>query len=365
MMRCQRVWPLAFLMVVIPSLAHANAGTPLMWAAAIHLVVGNALLGVFEGLLLGFLFRTSIWKAVLLMIAANYASAWLGFMLRGLVDTENARMTIETVQLLPWGILFAAFMLTLLVELPFILVALRKKERFVRKALFACLLIQSLSYTVLVGWYARSSYAGIVTELEIVSPSEMGVPDGYSLYYIDTDGERILRCELAGEHKETVGKIESEDPDDRLAAKPENAGAYDLYLLLPDEERLVLKDFAEAASVDWYVQEGRSRKPYPTSFNFGVVPRVAVESDWEYQVGYWPGQGISGRCESQQLSFQYSLETPFAAWNVRNAAHISGDFAVFQLGRDQICILQPQKKRIALIARGKGPVVAQDKASAE
>jgi hypothetical protein len=45
-------------------------------------------------------------------------------------------------------------------------------------------------------------------------------------------------------------------------------------------------------------------------------------------------------------------------WTIRNAVQIDGDRLVFQLGRDQICLLDPETQRIALIARGFGPLVA-------
>ena len=34
----------------VPQIASANAGTPLMWAGLLHLVVGNALIGFGEGI---------------------------------------------------------------------------------------------------------------------------------------------------------------------------------------------------------------------------------------------------------------------------------------------------------------------------
>ncbi len=52
------------------------------------------------------------------------------------------------------------------------------------------------------------------------------------------------------------------------------------------------------------------------------------------------------------------MDSPIASWPVRYATHIEGDFVIFQLGEDQICILQPQERRIALIVRGRMPVVA-------
>jgi hypothetical protein len=55
----------------------------------------------------------------------------------------------------------------------------------------------------------------------------------------------------------------------------------------------------------------------------------------------------------------FALEMPLARWPVRNAAHLASDYLVFQLGEDQICLMHPPSRRIALIARGKGPVVAR------
>lgn len=57
-----------------------------MWAGMLHLVMGNLLIGVAEGLLLVRLFGAPKGKSVACMIGANYVSA-LG---RGLVAQRNA-----------------------------------------------------------------------------------------------------------------------------------------------------------------------------------------------------------------------------------------------------------------------------------
>ena len=44
----------------------------------LHLVFGNAFIGIGEGLLLAWLFSVPTGKSVAVMILANYASAWLG-----------------------------------------------------------------------------------------------------------------------------------------------------------------------------------------------------------------------------------------------------------------------------------------------
>ncbi|WP_414527765.1 hypothetical protein [Nodularia chucula] len=53
------------------------------------------------------------------------------------------------------------------------------------------------------------------------------------------------------------------------------------------------------------------------------------------------------------------MEIPFASWRVSHATHLEGDFVVFQLGNDQICILHPEQRKMALIVRGTQPVVVK------
>ncbi|MFT5906715.1 MAG: hypothetical protein ACI9E1_002327 [Cryomorphaceae bacterium] len=76
---------------------------------------------------------------------------------------------------------------------------------------------------------------------------------------------------------------------------------------------------------------------------------------------YWKDFYLLGYSSVQGQIVSLSLRTPFATWYTNNAIHLAADFMVFQLGHDQICILHPESNRIALIARGKGPVVVRPK----
>ncbi len=48
---------------------------------------------------------------------------------------------------------------------------------------------------------------------------------------------------------------------------------------------------------------------------------------------------------------------------VRNATHLPGDAVLFQLGRDQICVLDPVRRQVALLARGRGPTAVMAEAA--
>jgi hypothetical protein len=63
-----------------------------------------------------------------------------------------------------------------------------------------------------------------------------------------------------------------------------------------------------------------------------------------------------------ERKFRFTIEIPLTAWLVRSATHLDEDYAVFQLGNDQIYLLHPERKQIALIARGKSPVAAKSPA---
>jgi len=94
--------------------------------------------------------------------------------------------------------------------------------------------------------------------------------------------------------------------------------------------------------------------------NFGRVPRLgeARDSPWEFRSGFWAGEGMRGRRSApEEGELRLALETPFCAWAVRNATHLPGDYVLFQLGWDQICVLDAPRRRVALLERGRGPVV--------
>jgi hypothetical protein len=52
-----------------------------------------------------------------------------------------------------------------------------------------------------------------------------------------------------------------------------------------------------------------------------------------------------------------AMETPFLRWSVRSPTQLPNGQVVFQFGRDQICILDPNERKIATVAKGRWPVV--------
>lgn len=353
---------------LFPSTALANAGTPLMWASMLHLIFGNAIIGVIEGSILSRLFKSPKPRSILIAIAANYASAWAGGYFVTSVLPTLPDLTIENLRY--WFAVFvaAAFVVTLLIELPFFWLALRSQQRPLRKALVATPLIHGISYTLLLGCYWMMSGTSMMTRLTIVPASELTLPEPYSLYYITPDGAHVARVDLRKPHsQEIISTIRAQHRDDRLFVRQGNDASFDLFARVDsgnrDAEREVLVEdaFANQAILDTRISEGTQEMPSGTWFNFGMVPSFPSNSDWEFRTGFWAIEGIRAKNKISGEGARYSLETPFAAWPVRNAIQLAGDHVIFQLGNDQICLFHPETKKLALMVRGKGPVVATTK----
>ncbi|MGV3721666.1 MAG: hypothetical protein ACO1SX_12210 [Actinomycetota bacterium] len=61
--------------------AHANMPTSLLFVEGLHLVAGNAVLGILEGIVVGLVIRGRFGPAIGWMLVANYVSALVGVLL--------------------------------------------------------------------------------------------------------------------------------------------------------------------------------------------------------------------------------------------------------------------------------------------
>lgn len=337
-----------------------------MWAGMLHLVVGNALIGAAEGALLAWLTSASKPKCIGVMILANYVSAWLGgqFIRRAVMQEVDLDLTNAWRWF--WLMAAATYVLTLLLEWPFVLWCLRGTRRWIRRSVLASLVIQSASYGVLFGWYWASSGTSLYTKMEIVAPAELALPESLVVYFIAADDGNVYRRTPSADARAKVYDLRSTDLNDRLVARPNatDPQRWDLLAIMETtfrgEPQLVdvLTNLPVEAAPDW-ISTGTDPPQYcVTWWNFGPVQAIRgmPESPWEFHTGFWPVEGLHGsnRTTGERVGFSY--ETPFGEWTVRNATLLPGDKVLFQLGHDQICAFDPASRRVALLWRGRGPV---------
>jgi hypothetical protein len=358
--------------VAFPQHVWADAGTPLMWASMVHLVVGNALIGAGEGLLLAWLFSLPKGKCVLIMIPANYASAWIGgLFIRGAI-VRALPMDLNNGWRWFWFMVVATYCMTLILEWPFVAWCFRGAKNWLKRSLLASLVVQTASYALLFGWYWMASGTSLYTEMNIVAPAKISLPASVLVYFIaPADGDVYQRL-LAGGGEKKIYELHSTDNDDRLFVRPNTSDSnrWDLVARLNTKDRRdprfieVLTNLAVEAAADWRSTHTEPPQYEGTWFNFGEAPSLggAVNSQWKFDSGFWPVEGLraSDKATGQQVRFSY--ETPFGEWTVRNAVQLPSDKVLFQLGDDQICVFDPANRRVALLWHGRGPVPIMEKA---
>lgn len=160
-----------------PLNARADVGTPLIWASAFHLFIGNALIGVFEGYLLARFFELPRRRACGCLIAANYVSMWAGSIILPRLFYSMTTDIYNALQV-TWALVGISYLLTLAIEWPFVALAFRKKPDWLKGSIKGSLLVQTASYLILFGGYWSLSGTSLYSKFSIVPPSEMVKPDG-------------------------------------------------------------------------------------------------------------------------------------------------------------------------------------------
>jgi len=162
--RLPRILGLIALLICVPLTARADAGTPLMWAGMLHMVFGNAIIGIFEGLILARVFKLKSGKCVLVMICANYFSAWGGELFLNYQIAKLLPFNLYNAWHWIWVMVFVTFLITLIFEWPFVFFCFRKEQDRLKKSLLGNLLVNSLSYILLFSWYWLASGTTLYTK---------------------------------------------------------------------------------------------------------------------------------------------------------------------------------------------------------
>jgi len=351
--------------------ACANAGTPLLWVATFHLLIGNALLGIGEGFVLGRLLRVPTARAMTVMMAANYFSAWIGGIFVRWTVFQSAQIDLNNGWQWFWGLTLAAYFLTLLLEWPFIRWLLRGRSDSLKSSVRSSFLIQTISCSLLFGCYWAAGDTSLYTRTSVVPPSEMSLPETVVVYYLHAEDGDVYRRPLRGGTPEKIRELSAMNSNDRLfvRANPTSQTEWDLMARLETSDRAKPKIVEVLPRLNANATPGprEEREPgrIPGSwFNFGKAVRLgnAKDSPWEFRTGFWAVEGVKATNAQEGERTWIAFETPFVEWHPRNAVHLPGDVVLFQLGRDQICVFDPKLEKVSLLWRGKGPVAVIPKA---
>lgn len=361
----------------------ANMGSPLMWMQVWHLLLGNAIIGTIEATFLILIFKTRPVRTVVLLIAANYVSMICGMLVFGRVERAApvhglVPLTLYNYQVWLLGGFIVLLLLTIMIEWPFVAGSFRRGAAGWKRRLGACAAAQAITYCFCIGLpYWLRGELSVASEVAIEHVPTFVPPDlPFRVYYIDPDDGDVYRMRPDGSQCEHVmeaslehhGKLavmndleEPDAPDDPLwdligfdydwgdqvrfiedFAPPESAfltdGRLDVFRVIFNIHDAA--DLREADDRDWRV---RCRD------NAGLAAGIRPPDRDSLDLGYTRAEG----------DIHLSFNTGFGTWKGRNASVLPGDLVIFEFG-GQICALDLNQRKLALLCFGYGPVVVRD-----
>jgi hypothetical protein len=351
----------AAVMLAVPATAWGNVGTPLMWAGTLHLVFGNLIIGTVEGLLLARVFQRPRRLSVLSMIVANYASAWGGMLFLAWLGDGAGLVTLDNIRLVHAAVMPVAFAATVILEWPFVALCFRRSSGWFKRSVLASLLVQTVTCLPILGWYTLASVLVIPDRLQVVPLADMSLPPDVLVYYIAERDGNVYRRPLAGPD-ELVHRLDASQRYNGLLVSPSmiDSGRWDLRAGL-DARAKVGNSVTVCSSFASRVARRRKDGPEEYPEHYGVPGSAAClgnaeQSPWRFSAGFSVGWGLHGVRENGQERMRFAVETPLVTWSFRYLFHLPGDKVLFQLGRRQICVLDPVARKMAIVAYGRAPV---------
>jgi len=349
----------------------ADAGSPMMLAGMFHLLIGNALLGVLEGLLIAMVFKTRWRRAVLIMILANYVSTIFGKLTARLaVGTLHAAGSDTTSLYDFWGvlqealaILFAlSFAATLVLEWPFCFWALKNSARRLTKSIGATFLAQTASYAVLIPlgiwWSSYDVFTAVRLDPSVVS--EAG--EHATVFYVSPDDGDLHEIRLNGTGGRRVVPLALTGRSPRLHLRQVGQGSpWQLCLGQGAEQKVLIPDVRLAkvphslytfqdTSAGAEVTEIRNRWSHTPPIDY----RAEADRDWNVTLQWWMGLWADNQQTGE--AFRVCLDTALRTWGVSYGTVLPGDQVIFEMA-DRILLLDLNTRRLGMITRGSYPLV--------
>ena len=353
------------------TLVLANSISTVMMNHLMLLIAGNALIGLFEGLLISKVFNAPVWRCIVLLILANYASMWFGAAIFGIAEAPRPvpdHLFAEPLNHVSWIVPLCAviaLMVSLLLEWPFCFLAMAPGAGRLRKSILASLIAQATSYTCLGPFYLSGTNT-LNRDVKVVRSMELDPSirmarvwfinpwdgDVYSIRIDGSERTKQLESDLHG-NRDVLGIEPLQGRDD---GPPWNLVAS---ALGEDRNRIVAGSIVGRAEP--FMSSFKDEQPWPTrilGFTLGYEGaadfRPKDQRAWRIKPRSNSGLAVANAATKE--SYQVTFDTVFSSWRGGSVTVLPGNTAVIEFG-DQICLLDMPKRTIKFLVRGKGPVV--------
>lgn len=351
-------------------MAYADGASSLIAYRSLHLLIGNALIGLVEGVLINVLFRVRFRHAVPAMILANYASAYIAAALLRANDEYITKTLLGNMPLYSFpGVLrllmLVTFVESFLVEWPFCLWVMKPWRKNILKSAAACLIAQIASYAVIVLLYRGVLDLSLYQQMAVDPDLVPHATEPAVVYFVSNQGNKVCRINLNGTGLTEIATLDSPDYWAPLFfRRAEDKQRWDLYARQrgrdgKSADAAILKNLPVHTAGWRFGDDGEEEKEASEGWEYVCDLRTTGESAWKLVLAKFT---LWVRNETADADLSIGLETPLIAWYPRLPTILPGDQVVCQFG-DQILLLDLNRRRVGLLAMGHSPVVALNQRS--
>ncbi len=332
--------------------------------------IGNPILGLIEGALVSWWAKVRYRRAAAVMIAANLFSAAVGVPVvqhfataaQRTVPAETWFYGYGTIQL---RFLIAAYILTVVLEWPFVWFAGWPARARPARAGVISLAVQAVTYAALWVPMLKAGNTSIFRDFDChARPADVARLPGW-IYYQATDGN-VHRIRLDGTRDERAFRL---DGSWAPTSRPEGFSPWQDWW--PNLEARASEN-GRGVSL-WVVDRTRQVElatsipgqatPLPDDPFMSLAPvpdlRPAAQRGTTFRCGGWSTDGIWVNGPGASSTYYLGVGTVLADWPIRNATVLPGDVLVFQMGPHLLTVDWP-RRLAARIATGRNPVVVLD-----
>lgn len=363
-----------FALFLFPSVAQANVISIFHQNIILHLFIGNAFLGLIEGILIARIFKISIMRAVLFMIAGNYFSSWIGAGSLLLFGSQLHYpllhlVTIDNLHYFLLCLIIFAYLATVILEWPFCLFIMWAKPKRVKKSLYASIIAQTLSYLLILIFNPPFGhfYGNPVghRKIDIVPVKTFADVPNATIYFISISDGNLYTVKPDGSSLEKVCTLPVKQMNMKLLAKPaDKPNLWKLYMeKQPDHywEKPTDELIYTGIEVSGYTQIELDRDPKNRDRTRKRAIDLRTKDPNSLQIytamlgDTWLGVENPLELYSPEI-IHLQFDRHILYWTTCNATVLPGDQVVYQLG-SQIVLLDPKESKLGLITLGLGPVV--------
>jgi len=343
-----------------PHLMLADGATLLVLTGMAQLVVGNAIIGLLEGILLAAIFKVPRKRAVWIMILANYVSmiaglvgvkvAWAG--LRPWLVGDEPLYHMTRLVLIPAALSFAV---TLALEWPFCYWAMKGETRRFRRSVQGDLIVQTASYLLLVPVFFWASQINLLTDFSTDRSLAARSPNDATVFFVDGRDDALYRIGADGSDRRKVADL----PADWMPklVPDQDFKWWDLQIEQRGQQRTLIPHLAS----DLFSREdaelaGASVDPwhYGPAYDY----RRPGERRWLLSHDHWSWISASDSQTDRHVSI--AMELPFEKWMASAVTMLPGERAVFAMG-DQILLADMNTRKVCMLVRGHWPIVVPNR----